>query len=78
MFLVSFFSHLRQIRHLFESNTKHWSKCKILSHKNFLLLQENDLLRKEISNLWCIRDNQHDERTDLISCTNNYGPQGKQ
>ncbi|CAH8643465.1 unnamed protein product [Schistosoma guineensis] len=65
----------QEIRHLFESNTKHWSKCKILSHKNFLLLQENDLLRKEISNLWCIRDNQHDERTDPISCTNNYGPQ---
>ncbi|CAH8660747.1 unnamed protein product [Schistosoma bovis] len=65
----------QEIRHLFESNTKHWSKCKILSHKNFLLLQENDLLRKEISNLWCIRDNQHDERTDPISCTNNYRPQ---
>ncbi|CAH8677571.1 unnamed protein product [Schistosoma rodhaini] len=66
----------QEIRHLFELNTKHWSKCKILSHKNFLLSQENDLLKKEISNLWCIRDNQHDGRTDPISCANNYGTQG--
>ncbi|CAH8580454.1 unnamed protein product [Schistosoma turkestanicum] len=66
----------QEIRHLFELNTKHWSKCKMLSHKNFLLLQENEFLKKEIANLWCVRDNRHGEFTDPISSTNNCKPQG--
>nr|CAH8874220.1 unnamed protein product [Trichobilharzia regenti] len=60
----------QEIRHLFDSNTKNWSKCEVLSHENYLLKQENDLLKKEIASLWSIRDNVNDTHADRISSIN--------
>ncbi|CAH8632213.1 unnamed protein product [Heterobilharzia americana] len=65
----------QEIRHLFDSNTKNWSKCEVLSHENYLLRQENDLLKKEIASLWCIRENVNDPFIDRIPRTIDYESQ---
>ncbi|KAH8866723.1 Coiled-coil domain-containing protein 102A [Schistosoma japonicum] len=62
-------------RHLFELNTKNWSKYKLVSHENVLLRQENDFLKKEIADSWCIRENQHVGHAHAISCTDKSEPQ---
>ncbi|KAK4474559.1 hypothetical protein MN116_001702 [Schistosoma mekongi] len=62
-------------RHLFELNTKNWSKYKLVSHENVLLRQENDFLKKEIADSWCIRENQHVGDAHAISCADNSEPQ---